>query len=258
MIVPIIVITVNYKLLKWGIYMISRRLKRSIICTALVLGVGAAAIVYAAGRMDDSVMVSTTPENQTIIVLDAGHGGIDGGCSTADGQVEKTINLNILLTTRDMARLFGYEVETTRDTDKSIHDKGVTGIRNQKLSDMDNRLEIFNMHNNAVCVSIHQNTYTDPKFSGAQMFYSDTNENNERLASLMQRKFMEYIQPNNNRETKLCGSELFLCYYCNNPTLMIECGFLSNPEEAAKLTSKPYQQQVAFTIFSGLDEFIKN
>lgn len=238
--------------------MISSRLKRSIICTALVLGIGTAAIIYAAGRADDSVMVSTSPENNTIIVLDAGHGGIDGGCSTADGQVEKTINLNILLDARDMARMFGYEVETTRDTDKSIHDKGVTGIRNQKLSDMDNRLEIFNMHDNAVCVSIHQNTYTDPKFSGAQMFYSETNDENERLATLMQNKFTEYVQPENKRETKLCGSELFLCYYCNNPTLMIECGFLSNAEEAEKLTNRAYQQKVAFTVFSGIDEFIKN
>ena len=193
--------------------MSNRRLIRSIVCTALVLCVGAAAVIYAANRTEDSVMVSTSPEDDVMIVLDAGHGGIDGGCSTPDGQVEKTINLNILLNTKDMAELFGYKVETTRDTDKSIYDKGVTGIRNQKISDMDNRLEIFNMHDNAICVSIHQNTYTDPKFSGAQMFYSDTNDGNQRLASIMQSKFVEYIQPQNNRETKLCGSELFLCYY---------------------------------------------
>ena len=138
---------------------------------------------------------------------------MDGGCSTADGKTEKGINLNILLSVRDMARFFGYNVEATRIKDISIHDSGVTGIRNQKVSDMENRLELFNKYSNSVCVSIHQNTFSDPKYSGAQMFYSDKNEESERLASIMQSKFVENLQPSNERETKLCGSELYLCYF---------------------------------------------
>ncbi len=181
---------------------------------------------------------------------------MDGGCSTADGKPEKGINLNILLTVRDLSRFFGYNVEATRERDISIHDKGVTGIRNQKVSDMENRLALFNKYSDAVCVSIHQNTFSDPKFSGAQMFYSDKNPSSERLASIMQQKFVNNLQPDNQRETKLCGSELYLCYYCENPAVMVECGFLSNPDEAAKLTSKPYQQKVAFTIFSGINEYV--
>lgn len=213
-------------------------------------------ICYAAVKIDTAVTVDNivTPETP-VIVLDAGHGGMDGGCSTADGKTEKGINLNILLSVRDMGGLFGYDVDVTRDKDASIHDKGVTGIRNQKVSDMENRLELFNKYPNAVCVSIHQNTFSDPIYNGAQMFYSDKNPASEQLAGVMQRKFVENLQPNNQRETKLCGSELYLCYYCNNPAVMVECGFLSNPEEAAKLTDNSYQQKVAFTIFSGIAEF---
>ena len=81
-------------------------------------------------------------------------------------------------------------------------------------------------------------------------------EESERLAGIMKNRFVTNLQPDNERETKLCKDELYLCYYCNNPAVMVECGFLSNPDEAAKLTNKDYQQQVAFTVFSGINEFI--
>lgn len=89
------------------------------------------------------------------------------------------------------------------------------------------------------------------------MFYSGTNSKNEALAKSLQSSFRN-LQPENNREIKLCGKELFLCYYSENPTVMVECGFLSNPEEAALLNTEEYQQKVAMTIFSGLNNFINN
>lgn len=181
---------------------------------------------------------------------------MDGGCSTADGKTEKNINLNIMLSLRDLSKMFGYNVEVTRDSDKSIHDKGITGIRNQKISDMENRLELFNKYNNAICVSIHQNTFSDSKFNGAQMFYSDKNDASEQLAMLIQQQFVANLQPDNQREVKLCGDELYLCYYCNNPAVMVECGFLSNPDEAEKLTNSNYQKKVSFTVFTGINEFV--
>ena len=199
---------------------------------------------------DDARPVSAQPD--LVIVLDAGHGGIDGGCSTADGVPEKGINLNILLDLREMLEISGYKVQVTRDTDRSIHDKGIEGIANQKSSDMDNRLKILNEPKNAVCLSIHQNQFTDPKYSGAQMFYSDTNPRSESLAQILQSQFQMMLQPTNDRETKLCGKELFLCYFCEHPMVMAECGFLSNPEEAELLKTEEYQKKVAFTLYSGL------
>lgn len=218
----------------------------------------AGAIWYAASKISGAVSISVPPSDNgaPVIVLDAGHGGMDGGCSTADGITEKGINLNITLTVKDMCGLFGYETEATRQTDTSIHDKGITGTRNQKVSDMKNRLDLFNKYPDSVCVSIHQNTFSDPRYSGAQMFYSGSNPANEKLASIMQSRFVSYLQPENTRETKLCGPELYLCHYCDNPTVMIECGFLSNPDEAGRLINEAYQKQVAFTIFSGLNEFV--
>lgn len=223
------------------------------IAAALCLGIGL--ICYSKDRIANSVYTDISADTAPVIVLDAGHGGMDGGCSSADGVPEKGINLNIMLSVRDMCRVFGYQTDVTRERDISIHDSGIQGIANQKKSDMDNRLALFNKYPKAVCVAIHQNKFTDPQFSGAQMFYSPTNPESERLAQIMQGKFVENIQPENTREIKLCGKELFLCYFSNNPTIMAECGFLSNPDEAAKLKTEEYQKQVAFTIFEGINEF---
>ena len=205
---------------------------------------------------NDVALTSAVPsKSDRIIILDAGHGGMDGGCSAKDGTVEKDINLNILLNLRDMLEVSGYTVEVTRDKDISIHDSGIEGIANQKSSDMDNRLELFNKYDNAICISIHQNLFTDSKYHGAQMFYSATNSKSETLANILQSKFVEYLQPDNQREIKLCGKELFLCYFSENPTVMAECGFLSNPEEAELLKDTEYQKQVAFTIYSAINEY---
>ena len=119
------------------------------------------------------------------IVLDAGHGGIDSGCVSVNGAEEKDINLSIMLKLRDMLEVTGLRVEVTRDTDRSIHDTGVTGLGNQKKSDMKNRLDIVNSFDDAVFVSIHQNQFTDPKYSGAQMFYPEGSEESEHLAAII-------------------------------------------------------------------------
>ena len=214
-------------------------------------------IGYTAIKMSDNTIVMTDLNTDDLVLIyDAGHGGIDGGCSTVDGKVEKNINLNISLSLCDLSRFFGYNVEMTRNTDKSIHDKGITGIRNQKISDMKNRLELFNKYQNAVCISIHQNTYSDSQFNGAQMFYSDKNSASEQLAALMQQQFINNLQPHNQREIKLCGDELYLCYFCNNPAVMVECGFLSNLDDARNLTNFDYQKKVAFTVFTGVNNYV--
>ena len=191
-----------------------------------------------------------------LVLVDSPHGGIDGGCTSAEGVPEKGINLDILLRLRDLLEVSGYEVRVTRDTDRSIHDERIEGIAAQKSSDMDNRLAVFNGSDNAVCVSIHQNQFTDPRFKGAQMFYSGSNSSSEALARALQDRFRELLQPENDREIKLCGKELFLCYYSENPTVMAECGFMSNPDEAALLNTEEYRGKVAFTLLAGINDFV--
>ncbi len=202
------------------------------------------------------VPVSASADQGPVIILDAGHGGIDSGCVSVNGEEEKNINLNILLKVREMCRAAGFDVVVTRDTDKSIHDTSVTGLGNQKKSDMENRLKIINSYENAVFVSIHQNQFTDPRFYGAQMFYSAESEEGAKLASIMQASFVNFLQPENTRETKPVGSELYLIHFAKCPSVMVECGFLSNPEEAALLESEEYQSKVAFTIFAGICEYV--
>lgn len=190
-----------------------------------------------------------------VIVLDAGHGGLDSGAVGATGVLEKDVNLSIVLALRDMFEMSGFEVVLTRDEDISIYDPGVEGIRNQKLNDMDNRLAIIQKYPDSIFLCIHQNNFTDPKYFGGQMFYNNNNPQNRTLAQIMQNKFAQ-LQPGNGREIKLTGEELFLLKSNKNPSLMIECGFLSNPEEEQKLSTWEYQQKVAFTIYGGVMEFI--
>lgn len=239
-----------------------KKITRRIISGMIVFGCavsGLTALAHISSKSDNNsvpVSLMSLDDEKPIIILDAGHGGFDGGCVAVNGTCEKGINLNILLTLRDLLTVSGYQVEVTRDTDISIHDKGVEGIANQKSSDMDNRLELFNKYDNAICISIHQNQFTDPRYNGAQMFYSQSNRSNEHLARSIQNKFVEFLQPDNTREIKQCGKELFLCYYSKNPTVMVECGFLSNPDEAALLIDEEYQHKVAFTIFAGINNFL--
>ena len=177
------------------------------------------------------------------------------GCVSVDGTPEKGINLAVAESLRDGLKLLGYDVVCTRESDISIYDKGTEGLGEQKKSDMKNRLAIFSKYSDGISVSIHQNQFTDSRYSGAQMFYSKDNAEGEKLAGVMQKQFVSLLQPDNTRETKPVGDELYLLNNTKNPAVMIECGFLSNPEEAQKLENEDYQRQVAFTVLTGISEY---
>ncbi len=233
------------------------KIKKSHVGLLFTLVVGFFVVYFATGSVEVYVPVSQSEaKSDVIIILDPGHGGLDSGCLSETGFEEKHANLSIALSVRDMLTALGYQVEMTRDTDISIHDKDITGTRNQKNSDMDNRLALFNKYDNAVCVCIHQNKFTEPKYWGAQMFYSGSNPMNESFAGIMMNEFVTKLQPDNKRELKPTTTNIYLTHNTKNPSLMVECGFLSNPEEAALLETKEYQSKVAFTIFSGIDKFV--
>ena len=228
--------------------------KRSIKITLGMVGCFALLALFA--RLSDAVVpASAQADGRPVIVLDPGHGGLDSGAVGKSGVLEKDVNLSVVKHLQQMLELSGFEVVTTRDEDISIYDPGVEGIRNQKLSDMDNRLEIVQSYPDSIFLCIHQNNYTDPDYFGGQMFYNNNNPNNRTLAQIMQNRFA-ILQEGNDREIKLSGDELYLLRFNKNPSLMIECGFLSNPEEEARLADAEYQKQVAFTIYCGLLEYI--
>lgn len=217
---------------------------------------GIVTVLAVCSRLTERALpASGEASDKPIIVLDAGHGGLDSGAVGKNGVLEKNVNLSVVKHLQQLLEISGFKTVLTRDEDISIYDPGVEGIRNQKLSDMDNRLEIIQSYPDSIFLCIHQNNFTDPAYFGGQMFYNNNHPDNRTLAQIMQSRFAQ-LQPGNDREIKLSGEELFLLKSNKNPSLMIECGFLSNPDEEAKLDTTEYQQQLAFTIYSGLLEYL--
>lgn len=197
-----------------------------------------------------TAMVETAPiEGRTIMIIDAGHGGIDGGATSCTGVLESAINLEIALRLQDLFRFLGYETKMIRSTDTSIHTQGNT-IAAQKVSDLKERVRIVNETENGLLISIHQNTYPDEKYSGAQVFYAN-NPVSLRLAQQVQMAFRDTLNPGSKRQCK-SSDGIYLMQHIQNPGLLIECGFISNPQEEALLRSGDYQKKLACVIAWGI------
>lgn len=191
-----------------------------------------------------------------VIVLDAGHGGADGGAVAQDGTQEQYINLDITLKINNMLKLCGYSTVLTRKDDNSIHDPDAKTIGQQKVSDIHNRLKIIESQPNCIFVSIHQNYYTDGKYSGAQVFFSGNNDKSSELAQYIQSEIITMLQPDNTRKIKQSGSSIYLLYHATVPSVLVECGFLSNYDETEKLKNEDYRNQMALAVFSGIADYL--
>lgn len=192
-----------------------------------------------------------TRSEEPVIIIDAGHGGEDGGASD-NGILEKDINLSIALKLRDMLRAGGFRTEMTRDSDVSIYDDTSETTRQKKVSDLNNRVEIINKYKNNILVSIHQNKFEQPQYFGTQIFYSANLPQSEKLAEEIKRSVTGLLQPENKRELKRADKSIYILSKAEVPAVIVECGFISNPEEAEKLSQEKYQQQMAFAVYCGL------
>ena len=201
-------------------------------------------------------LVSAQPADDFVIILDPGHGGVDGGAVGVNGTVEKRINLEISLRLRDVFTAAGYTVIMTRDTDKSIHDSTADTIREMKVSDMHNRLALTGMYPNSLLISIHQNTLGNSSVTGAQVFYSPNHPSSSRLAQCIQDSFNNGIQLAGDREIKEAGKNLYLFYNAKNTAVLAECGFLSNSEEEAMLCDPDHQDDIVHCIYRGTLEYL--
>lgn len=187
------------------------------------------------------------------IVIDAGHGGIDGGATSCTGMLESALNLQIALRLNDLMHLFGYDTVMIRTSDVSIHTSGET-IAAQKISDLRQRVRIVNETPNAVLVSIHQNTFSDSRYGGAQVFYTD-NEQSRELAHLLQTALCQTVNEGSNRKSKMAKG-VYLMNHIQNTGVLVECGFLSNPQEEAMLRDAEYQKKLCNVILSAVSDFI--
>ncbi len=192
------------------------------------------------------------------IIIDAGHGGEDGGTSSADGTLEKDINLSIAKILESMLNSAGYKTVMTRSSDTQLGDTSLSTIRQRKISDIRERLRITEVNDTSIFVSIHQNHYSSPLYSGTQVFYSPNSEFSKNLADSIQKRIVENIQQNNKRTIKPVGTNIYLLYNCKLPAVMVECGFMSNITESKKLKQFNYQKQVAYSIMCGIQKYLED
>lgn len=185
-----------------------------------------------------------------VLILDAGHGGEDGGAVSLSGVAESGINLAIVKKLDGLAGLYGVPAVLTRAEDCSLADESAATLREKKRSDLQNRVALVNGIPNACLLSIHQNNFSSRSVSGAQVFYRDTDES-ARWAALTQEALRCAVNPENDRTAAVIPDSVYLLKNITCPAILVECGFLSNPTEEQKLLDEGYQSRLAAAIFSG-------
>lgn len=201
------------------------------------------------GSRTVTVMSESAPlTDRPCIIIDAGHGGVDGGATSCTGVLESQINLEIALRLDDLCHLLGMDTKMIRTTDISVYTEGES-ISQKKVSDLKHRVNIINETPNAILISIHQNYFSDGRYSGAQVFYPK-GEQSRQLAEAMQQAFTVTGSKRNAKPSQ--GVYLMEHIQCRG--LLVECGFLSNPEEEAKLRSADYQKILCSIIASTLSK----
>lgn len=190
---------------------------------------------------------------QNCVVIDPGHGGVDGGATSCTGRLESAYNLEISLKLRDLLHFIGYDVKMIRTADESVYTEGET-IAQKKLSDLKQRVKIANETPGGVLISIHQNQFPDQSSSGGQVFYAGT-QGSDVLASLVQKQMAVSLKPKTTRREKK-SSGVYLMEHIQCPGILIECGFLSNPQEEARLSDSSYQKKLCCVIAVSLKQFL--
>ena len=213
-----------------------------ILVILLITGLG---INYAATAWSESRPI----ERNKCFVIDAGHGGVDGGATSCSGILESQFNLEIALRLNDLMHLLGCKTLMIRTDDRSVYTKGET-IAAQKVSDLKNRVSTIEKTPNAVLISIHQNHFTDARYNGAQVFYS-SNIESKLLAESLQKSFRDILNPGSKRQAKK-SENIYLMQHITCPGILVECGFLSNPEEEYKLRTPEYQKQICSVIATNI------
>lgn len=200
----------------------------------------------------ESAAVAETVE-PPVFVLDAGHGGRDGGAVGVNGESEKDLNLAIASVLRDYMLLCGAEIAMTRTEDTLVCDEADPALKGKlKQTDLKNRLAFTQARTPAVFVSIHMNKFSIEKYCGLQVYYSPNHEQSAQYAERVQDSVRRFLQPENTRKIKAAGSNIFLLDRLDVPAILIECGFLSNREEAEKLSDASYRAQLSVVIADSL------
>lgn len=206
-----------------------------------------AGLVTVSRNLEKQVSGNQVKKGENTVVIDSGHGGNDPGKIGINDAKEKDINLQIAQKVKALLEEKGVKVVMTREDDSTLAKETDT---NKKVQDMKARVELINNTAPDIAVSIHQNSYQDASVHGAQVFYYTHSEEGEKVATIMQKALLA-VDKDNHRQAKE-DNTYYLLKRTEVPTIIVECGFLSNPEEADKLVTEDYQQQIAEAIVQGI------
>ena len=229
-----------------------RNLKYIIIAVAVIITI---LFIIKIKNTSEDVM-EYMPVTDKTIVLDAGHGGIDPGAMSNDKTVlEKDINLQITKKIKELIEASGGNVILTRESDVSLYEEGENKTTRQKYNEnLKNRKKIIEQSQADMFISIHLNAFDDSKYYGAQTFYPTNKDDSKSLAQIVQTELKRIVDSTNNREIKP-REDLYLLKDNEMPSILIECGFLSNEKEAKLLTEDEYQDKIAWAIYVGIQKY---
>lgn len=230
---------------------------KNIFALVLALSLICGTVSVQRGREDRKAAWAPARLPQRQLILDAGHGGEDGGAVSITGVAESTINLAIV---RKLDRLLGFcgvAPILLREEDISLHDPSAATLREKKVSDLHNRVAVIEETPSALVVSIHQNSFPNPAYHGSQVFYREEGES-KALADLVQESLRLGLDPGNKRSAARIPDTVYLMKHITCPAILVECGFLTNQGEEAKLRSGEYQAQIALCIASAVLKSCEN
>lgn len=215
--------------------------------------------IYSLGpAMGSKALEVVNNTSQKIVVLDPGHGGEDpGATSDYSGISEKNINLYIAQRVKEQLEAEGFKVVMTRQEDALNYKEGTKGYNNKRMQDLTGRKRIIDESGASIAVSIHLNKFGQTQYSGAQTFFPPRSPESKTLAECLQKSLKEIINPENKREALVKSTELIILRNVKVPTVIVECGFLSNREEEQKLATKEYQDKLAYAIKEGIKKYFE-
>lgn len=210
--------------------------------------------IFAVERIYDKTLETSSNivSKRINLVIDAGHGGRDNGTSGVDDTPEKGINLDIALSLYDFACVSGINTYLTRDGDYQVYSENDDTSR----SDLYNRMDFINSISNATLISIHQNHFEDVSEWGMQVWFSPNGNLSKSLADNILNITKDYLQPDNERNNKMSDDSYYLLYKAKVPSVMVECGFMSNEKENELLKNDDYQKKIAYSILLGTQKYI--
>ncbi len=208
-------------------------------------------------NIGDAIQVTSLPVSGKIVILDAGHGTPDEGAESKNGTTEAQINLQIVLKLQELLEQSGCTVILTRSDENAIYDLDAKTLKQKKISDIHNRVKIGNESSADIFVSIHLNKISQQQYYGWQTFYNTNNENSKVLAEQIQENLNETIQKENNRVAMKLNT-VYIMKYVEIPISIVECGFLSNPQEEEQLQEDSYQSQLAWGIYNGIISYFQD